>query len=92
MRCIFLLANPAETAYLKLPRSTAFQQRTTCPSAAKKSCGSHLFGVGTGVADKTALVQEFSKAITFFVLGPTVVKFHIGTRLIKSFPTIFWTW
>ena len=48
----------------------------TCPSAAKKSCGSHLFwGVGPGEADKTALVQELSKAITFFVLGPILVKF-----------------
>ena len=37
----------------------------TCPSAAKKSCGSHLFEVGQGEADKTALVQELSKAITF---------------------------
>ena len=43
----------------------------TCPSAAKKSCGSHLFGVGQGEADKTALVQELSKAITFFVLSYT---------------------
>ena len=37
----------------------------TCPSAAKKNCGSHLFGVCPGQADKTALVQELSKAITF---------------------------
>ena len=57
----------------------------TCPSEAKKSCGSHLFGVGPGEADKTALVQELSKAITFFVLGPILVKFHIRTRLSKSF-------
>ena len=28
----------------------------------------------------------------FFVLGPILVKFHIGTRLIESFPTIFRTW
>ena len=28
----------------------------------------------------------------FFVLGPILVKFHIRTRLIESFPTIFWTW
>ena len=42
----------------------------TFPSEAKKSSGSHLFGVGPGEADKTALVQELSKAITFFVLGP----------------------
>ena len=28
----------------------------------------------------------------FFVLGPILVKFHILTRLIESFPTIFQTW
>ena len=28
----------------------------------------------------------------FFVLGPILVKFHIRTRLIESFPTIFRTW
>ena len=39
----------------------------TCPSEAKKSRGSHLFGVSPGEADKTALVQELSKAITFFL-------------------------
>ena len=27
----------------------------------------------------------------FFVLGPILVKFHIPTRLIESFPTTFWT-
>ena len=27
----------------------------------------------------------------FFVLGPILVKFHIRTRLIKTFPMIFWT-
>ena len=37
----------------------------SCPSDAKKSYGSHLLGVGPGEADKTALVQELSKAITF---------------------------
>ena len=28
----------------------------------------------------------------FFVLGPILVKFHIRTRLIESFQSIFWTW
>ena len=35
--------------------------------------------------------MELSKAITF-VLGPILVKFHIRTRLIEGFPTIFRTW
>ena len=49
----------------KLPRSRAFQRRTACPSAAKKSCGSHLFWVGPGEADETTFVQELLKAVTF---------------------------
>ena len=64
----------------------------TCPSVAKKSGGSHLFGVGPGEADKTALVQELSKAITFFVLGPILANFHIWTRLIDSFLMMYRFW
>ena len=76
----------------KLPTSRAFEQRMTCPRAARKSCGSHLFGVGPGEADKTALVQELLKAITFLVLGPILMKFHIRTRLNKSFLTMYRFW
>ena len=75
-----------------LPRSRAFEQHMTCPSAAKKSCGSYLSVVGPGEADKTALVQQLSKAITFFVLGPILVKFHIRTRVRESFPTMYRFW
>ena len=28
----------------------------------------------------------------FFVLGPILVKFHVHTRLIESFPTVYRTW
>ena len=64
----------------------------TCSSAAKKNCGSHLFGVGPGQADKTAKMQEFSKAITFFILAPILVKFHIRTRLSDSFSMMYRFW
>ena len=53
---------------------------------AKKSCSSHLLGVVPSRATQTAFVPELSKAITFFVLRPILVKFPIPTRLIKSFP------
>ena len=43
-------------------------------------------------AAQTDFVEDIWKAITFFVLGPILVKFHIRTRLIESFPTIFRTW
>ena len=34
----------------------------------------------------------FIESHNFFVLGPILVKFHIRTRLIEGFPTMFWTW
>ena len=49
-------------------------------------------GVVPSRAAQTAFVPELSKAVTFFVLGPILVKFHIRTRLIEGFPTIFRTW
>ena len=38
------------------------------------------------------LCTETIESHNFFVLGRIVVKFHIRTRLIESFPTIFRTW
>ena len=40
----------------------------------------------------TAFVLDLWKAVTFFVLRPIRVKFHIRTRLIESFPTTYWLW
>ena len=63
-----------------------------CRIPARKSCSSHLFGVFPSRAAQTAFAQDLSKAITFFVLGPILVKYHIRTRLVESFPTILRTW
>ena len=57
-----------------------------------ESCSSHLSRVGAGKAGKTALVQELSKAVTFFVLGTILVKFHIQTRLSYSFLMMYRFW
>ena len=35
---------------------------------------------------------ELTKALTFFVLRPILVKLHILTRLIESFPMVFELW
>ena len=40
----------------------------TCPSEAKKSCGSHLFGVCPGEADKTALGAGIIESRNFYCL------------------------
>ena len=39
-----------------------------------------------------SLRAGFIESHNFFVLGPIQVKFHIRTRLIEGFPTIFRTW
>ena len=58
-----------------------------CPIPAKKTGTSHLFGVVPSPYAQTAFAPELSKAITFFVLRPILVKFHIRTRLFESFPS-----
>ena len=74
-------------------RSRAFQRQTASLSAARKKSGSsHLLGVCPGEAAQTAFMPELSKAITFFVLRPILVKFHIRTRLIESFPLTYCLW
>ena len=39
-----------------------------------------------------SLRAGFIESHNFFVLGPILVKFYIRTRLIESFPRIFWSW
>ena len=39
-----------------------------------------------------SLRAGFIESHNFFVLAPILVKFHIRTCLIESFPTIFQTW
>ena len=39
-----------------------------------------------------SLRAGFIESHNFFVLGPILVKFHIRTRLIESFQTIFRSW
>ena len=92
--CNFLMFWPImlKNCIFKLPRSRASQQRMTCPSEAKKSCGTHLFRVGPGKADQTAFMPKLSKAITLFILCPILVKFHIRTWLIESFPSNYRFW
>ena len=50
------------------------------------------FGGGPKTVCSDDLCAGIIESHNFFVLGPILVKFHIRTRLIESFPTIFWTW
>ena len=63
-----------------------------CWIAAKKSCSSHLFGGGPKPGCSDVLRSGTIESHNFFVLGPILVKFHIRTHLIDSFPTMFRTW
>ena len=74
---------------LKRPRSRAYKCCMACRIPAKKSCSSHLFWGGPKQGCFRVRIIE---SHNFFVLGPILVKFHIRTRLIKSFPSMFRFW
>ena len=87
----YLLGKPAETAYLSVwdcklsnaVRHVEFQpkkwQFTPFWGGPKPVCSDGL---------RAGTIESHS----FFVLGPILVKFHIRTRLIQSFRTIFRSW
>ena len=49
--------------------------------------GGPKLGCSDGLCTGTIESHNF-----FCLIGPILVKFHIRTRLIESFRTIFWTW
>ena len=61
-------------------------------NSGEESCSSHVLGNGPkpGCSDHHRV--RIIKSHNFFVLDPILVKFHIQTRLIESFPTIFRAW
>ena len=50
------------------------------------------FWGGSKLGCSDGLCAGIMESHNFFVLRPILVKFHIRTRLIESFPTMFWTW
>ena len=56
----------------------------------KLQCTPSWVGPKPGCSD--GLCTGTIESHNFFVLGPILLKFHIRTRLIESFPTIFQTW
>ena len=86
------MGNPAETAYLSVRDGKLSNAVWLVEFRPRKVAVYTFFGLVPSRAAQTAFASELSKAITFFVLGPILVKFHIRTWLIESFPTIFRTW
>ena len=73
----------------KFPRLRAFERRTACPIAAKKIYIVHTFlWMVAGHCLRAGIIESHH----FFVLRCILVKFHIRTRLIGSFPSTYWSW
>ena len=84
----YLLANHAETAYLSFWDRQLFNHVRLVQFRRRKVIVHTFLWLVTG----HCLGAEIIESHNFFVLGPILVKFHIQTRLIKSFPPIFQTW
>ena len=82
------MANPAETAYLSF-QDREFSNDVWLVELRRRKVVVHTF---LSVVPGHCLRAGFMESRNFFVLHPIRVKFHIRTRLIKSFPTTNWLW
>ena len=87
----FLLGNPAETPYLSV-RDVKLSNAVRLLEVRPRKIAVHTYLGGLKPVCSDGLRAGNIESHNFFVLGPTLVKFHIQTRLIESFPTTFWTW
>ena len=79
----YLLAHPAETAYLSF-RDRELSNDVQLVEVRRRKVVVHTFLL---VVPGHCLRAGFMESRNFFVLRPILVKFHIRTRLIESFPT-----
>ena len=86
----YLLGNPAETLYLSV-RDGKLTQYDLSDSGQEKLQFTP-FWAGPKLVCSDGLRTRVIESRNYFVLGPIQVKFHIRTRLIKSFRRIFRTW
>ena len=84
----YLLAHPAETAYLSF-RDQELSNDVPLVEFRRRKVAVHIF---LWVVPGHCLHAGFMECHNFFVLRPIRVKFHIRTRLIESFPTTYWLW
>ena len=71
------MAFPAETAYLSFPNRDLSNDVPLVQVRQRKVVSSHLLGVVTPQAAQTIFIPKLSKAVTFFVLHPILVKFNV---------------
>ena len=82
-RCkISSFGQSSSNCIFKRQRSRAFKRHTACQITAKESCSSHLFWGGPKPSCSDCLRAGIIENNTFFFFGPTLVTFHIPTRLI----------
>ena len=85
------MGNPTESAYLSV-RDRKLLNAVRLGDFRPRKVAGHTF---LGWSQAGLLRRPCAGTIeghNFCVLGPILVKFHIQTRLIESFPTIFRTW
>ena len=85
------MANRAETAYLSV-RDGELSNAVRLVNLWRRKVATHLFWGGSKPGCSDGLCVGIIESHNFFVLRPILVKLHIQTRLIKSFPTTFQTW
>ena len=87
----YLLPNPTEPAYLSF-RDRELSNMVWLVQFRRRKVAVHTI-LGWSQADMLRRPSRRNyRNHNFFVLGPILVKFHIWTRLIEGFPTIFRTW
>ena len=82
------MANPAETAYLSF-RDRELSNDVPLVEFRRRKVVVHTF---LWMVPGHCLCAGFMESRNFFVLRPILVKVHIRTRLIESFPTTSWLW
>ena len=91
LKIFYLLTNHAETAYLSV-RNGKLCNAVRLVEFRPRKVAVHTFW---GWSQARMLRRPSRRTIeshNFFVLAPILVKFHVRTRLIESFRTIFRTW
>ena len=88
---LYVLANHAQTVHWSIQDRELSNDVGLSNSGKEKLMFTPFWGgPKPGCADSVR--AGIIKSQNFFVSGPILVKFHIWTRLIKSFRRTFWTW
>ena len=85
------MANPGETAYLSV-RDEELSNADGLSNSGEEKLQFTPFWGGPKRGCSDGLCTGTIESHNFFVLGPILVKFHIRTRLIESFPMVYGLW